>query len=246
MFVIVVVCLLVIIWLLVAQAQVQQALQWWYHRQCVRLCNEAEAIRDGRLQEAFIIRRYLELSLFYSEENSMLSVQAWLSTIEHLHNSLRELSDYLSPPYLNESLPLAIQQVVESWKVRYPAAQFSVELPADCQPQSYDRSRIVLTTLDELLYLVMLEGVPTPIITICLNLHQPRHQLMVQFAYPNSLTPSVDARSSELEHLSRAFCFLTWGGCTCRRTQQTITWYFRWHDTKEACVNAPYPLASDF
>ena len=84
------------LWLLLCNLRTQKALQWWFQRQSIHLSHEAEKIRDGLLQEAFTIRRSLELSLGENGYNSVTQSQDWLNKIEKFHNSLQQLSDRLS------------------------------------------------------------------------------------------------------------------------------------------------------
>ena len=67
-------------------------MQWWFQSQSVKLATEAEAIRDGLLQESFSVRRTLE-SLTGRENLSTQESQAWLKTLEQFHYSLIDVSD---------------------------------------------------------------------------------------------------------------------------------------------------------
>lgn len=218
--------MLILSWLLVSQFEAQRALQWWYGRQSSQLCHQAEGIRNGLLQESFTVRRNLELALLEDGERSEQPQQEWLVKIDRLHHALRKLSDQLSPPYLDDSLPLAIQSVLESWKSRSLRYRFGWELPAEWRPESHERSRVVLMALDELLRLTFLDGSGG---AVAVQLHQRGDlgELSVQFSDLDRPTPPRSV-AKELAYLKRAFRFLTFGECFCRHIDQTVVWYFRW------------------
>ncbi|WP_243146918.1 hypothetical protein [Scytonema sp. UIC 10036] len=73
---------LVVWWLLVSHHQAQQALVWWYSKQWMRMCEKGETIRNGLLQESFIIRRHLELSSVNRSESQQQD-QYYLLMQEH-------------------------------------------------------------------------------------------------------------------------------------------------------------------
>jgi hypothetical protein len=106
---------LVLSLLLVSFLKTQRALHWWQNRQAQQSHQAAEEIRNKLLQTSFSLRRNLEVAL--GNETSDISLdRAWLNTLDGLHNDLKLLSDCLSPPYLEESLPLVIQCRAEVWQ----------------------------------------------------------------------------------------------------------------------------------
>ena len=129
----------------------QKALQWWQQKQSKQLSREAEKIRDGLLQESFTLRRILELSLLNEDLTSTQLNQDLLEKMEKFHQSLEQLSDRLSPAYIEDSLPLAIQCVVESWQTSNSNVKIEMELPAVWRQEPLDRSLLILKILDELL-----------------------------------------------------------------------------------------------
>lgn len=244
--VIVVACILIVFGLLVAQFEARRALQWWSDRQTCRFFQAAEGIRNGMLQESFTMRRHLELALTNRPETPPPDGQTWLATIEHLHHALKALSDDLSPPYVDDSLPLAIQSKLEAWKLRDSKCCFTWELPASWQHESYERSQIILMALDELFRLMLVnvagknlgEGVSEErgkavtkgSIAVRLSSVRDRNELTVQFALPDRWTPAPDT-ARELKYLRQAFCFLTFGECFYRRQPSGLIWYFRWRSS---------------
>ena len=99
----------------------------------------------------FTIRRGLELSLIGNAGVSAQESKVWLSQIERLHRSLETLSNDLSPLYLEESLSLAIQSVLETDRQIPPNLNLTLSLPAQWHYESPERSRVILTAFHELL-----------------------------------------------------------------------------------------------
>jgi hypothetical protein len=220
--VIVIACLCILSWFVVAQYDMQRALQWWHSRQATQLYQEAESIRNGLLQESFTMRRSLELTLAQPIDRSTAE-QDCLRAIEQLHGALKDLSDRLSPPYVDDSLPLAIQAVVTRWKVQRPLVCLQWKLPANWQPEPYDRSRLILAALDELLRLQLSETVER--LVVQLQQGGGWSELRLEF------TPIAPSGCQELRYLRRAFRFLSFGACFCQRTDQATAWYFRWRSS---------------
>jgi len=150
-------CIAILIWLFVSYFRAQRALRWWERRRGFQLYCETERIRNGLLQESLAMRRSIELLLGDSCQISLQSVRDWLKGIETFHNSLGQLSDRLSPPYVEESLPLAIQYLLELWQTYNPKLNIQIELPGDWRDESPECSRVILIALDELLRITLSE-----------------------------------------------------------------------------------------
>jgi hypothetical protein len=236
--VIVIACILIVFGLLVAQFEARRALQWWYHRQTAQLFHAAESIRNGMLQQSFTMRRHLELALTNRVETPASIEQTCLNTIEQLHHALQDLSDDLSPPYVDDSLPLAIQSKLESWKLRDSKCCFTWELPASWRPESYERSQLILMALDELFRLMLVTFAGKGSIAVRLSPLGDQNELTVQFAFPDRWHPPPDT-ARELKYLRQAFRFLTAGECFYRRQPLGLTWYFRWRSSNCSAQSPP-------
>lgn len=217
-----------LLWLLASYLRAQQALQWWSQRQSMQLFREAEKIRDGLLQESFTMRRSLELSLIDDVELSTKTSEDWLKKIQGFHYSLDQLSDRLSPAYIEDSLPLAIQCVVERWRTCNPRLKIEMELPEPWRHEPPDRSMVILRALDELLRITSSELLTEISMHISLKQQGDLGELIVHISYPNVSTLICYSRPKELQYLSQTFRFLTSGQCFCRRKKLTVAWYFRW------------------
>ena len=202
----------------------QRALQWWTQRQARQLSNEAEKIRDGLLQESFAIRRSLELS--NSAEISPKISLDLLNQIEQLYRSLEQLSEQIFPLYLDHSLPLAIQSLVELWRSRNPRLSWQLDLPTEWRHDCSEHRITVLKVLEELLEITSSQlSTETPVY-ISLKLQGNVVKLIVHTTYSDA--SSLISNAKELEYLSQTFRFLTAGRCFRRRNALKVAWYFSW------------------
>ncbi len=214
------------LWLLLCNLRTQKALQWWFQRQSIHLSHEAETIRDGLLQEAFTIRRSLELSLGENDYNSVKQSQDWLNKVENFHHSLQQLSDRLSPVNIEHSLPMAILWVLESWQISHPQLKFQIYMPTYWRQEKFEQSIVVLRTLDEFLQITS-AGI-TESIHINLKPKGNLGELTIKSSYPNLAAFKYYSYTNDLKYLSQTFKILTSGQSFCRKKNLTVTWYFRW------------------
>jgi hypothetical protein len=210
----------------------------------MRLYQEGETIRNGLLQEIFALRRHLELSHLSPAENSEQTDSNWVAKTQGIYQTLQHLGDFLAPPYLEDSLPLAIQHGMESWRIRYPLLRIDLKLPADWYPESQEHSQVLLTALHELLQIAFVEPLTAGKIeetgcTIVASLNQLAiwHELRVQITYSDIAQSLTCSRSQDLKYLRRAFQVLTDGVCFQSQKAQTLSWHFRWRCPKAVKSN---------
>ncbi|WP_414575677.1 hypothetical protein [Anabaena sp. CCY 9402-a] len=208
--------------------RIQQALQWWSSRQSIKLFLEAEKIRDDLLQEAFTIRRNLDVLTTDNLNLSSNKTQEYLRQIDNFHNSLVQLSNRLFPESLQDSFPLAIECLIEPWLEINPHLYFHLDLPVYWRHEQASNSLIVLSTLEELLT-ITLPHILTQI-TICISLKQQKNmgQLNVQISYPDITTFVCHTSLPELDYLCDTFQFLTSGRCFYRTSHHKVVWYLFW------------------
>ncbi len=206
----------------------QKALKWWSCRQSTKLFLEAEKIRDGLLQESFTIRRTLELLPVDHQDASVNTNQDVLKKIDNFHHSLAQLSDRLFPAYLPDSLPMAIECVLEPWETSDKQVDFNIDLPTYWRHEPAERSLIILSALEELLRITLPEGLTQTSIYINLKQQKKTGELMVQITYPDISTLAL-CSSPELGYLSESFRFLTSGKCFYRSKNLSVAWYFCWN-----------------
>ncbi|NEQ51726.1 MAG: hypothetical protein F6K11_16560 [Leptolyngbya sp. SIO3F4] len=129
---------------LVTQQQ-QKAWQWWYHQQQQKQYYQAEIVRDGLLQEAFALRRHLE------QENQDVPA-SYLDQFNQFYQTLENLSNQLSPPFVDDSLPLALQFLIKQYtNVDGP---FEIAADTDWSTESTENNHVVISVVHELLPLL--------------------------------------------------------------------------------------------
>lgn len=133
--------------LIISRQITQQAMSWWYQRQHVRMCQEAELIRNQMLQELFVLRRNIELAQLNSSQTTFDEKN--LEHIQRIHSSLVELSEYFYPAHLDDSLPLAIRCFIKSSQSRLSNLDIQLELPEEWNKESEEMSRVLLMILSE-------------------------------------------------------------------------------------------------
>ncbi|WP_066380919.1 MULTISPECIES: hypothetical protein [unclassified Anabaena] len=211
-----------------AYHRIQQALQWWYSRQSMKLFLEAEKIRDDLLQEAFSIRRNLDLMVVDNLNLSRDQTQDYLKQIDQFHCSLVQLSNRLFPESLQDNFPLAIECLLEPWLVANPHLHFHLDLPVNWRHESAAHSLIVLSALDELLTISLPHILMR--ITIYISLKQQKNfgQLNIQIHYPDVTTFICHPSLPELDYLCESFQILTSGRCFYRINNRQVILYFCW------------------
>jgi hypothetical protein len=215
-------------WSIRSHNKTQQALQWWFFRQSLKLFLEAEKIRDGLLQESFTIRRNLELLPVDNLELSVNKTQECLTKTNNVHQSLAQLSDRLCPAYLEDSLPLAIESLLESWIASHPDLYFHIDMPSSWRNESAENSLIVLRALEELLSITLPEVLAQISVYISLKDLGNVGQMVVKITYPDISALGFYSNLPELGYLYESFRFLTSGKCFCRSKNISAAWYFRW------------------
>ncbi|BAZ02741.1 hypothetical protein NIES37_67540 [Tolypothrix tenuis PCC 7101] len=219
----------ILLWLLASNYRTQRALRWWHSRQLARMRQEGEAIRNEVLQNTFVLRRHLESPLPTSSESQHKLNTHYLENIEKFHYSLKELSDYLYPAYVDESLPLAIRHMLDTWNKRFPSLNIQYELPNEWREESRDRSQVILIALEELLNYCVSNTSTNFSLFVSLTLQGNLNELMIKFTDLDvSKSTLTAATTDDLLHLCRALKFWLSGKCSRYRQNQTEIWYLRW------------------
>jgi hypothetical protein len=214
-------------------------MRWWFERRTAHLEVQSERIHNGVMQELFVLRRDLEAALEPGqtiETDPNQTDQAKLWAIEKIHHQLEQISDELSPPYIADSLPLAIQSHLQDWQ-RLHAADLEIELPTIWEQEATAQNQIILLVLNELLQVVMpISPVKLP---CCVRLStqnktnsveypKPFGELLVKVTYPNAAVISSILHTKELRYLRRVMRGLARGRLFHCRHELTVTWYCHW------------------
>lgn len=225
-----------LIWLGASYWEMRRALRWWSGRQTAQLWHESDRIHDELLQKIFIVRRELELSILNEPESQSGKYRDWLTQVEQVHSSLEALSNQLYPPYLEESLPLAIQAMLRSWTLRYPLT-LNTELPLHWGSESPEHSQTLLRLLSEVLRFALLEQLSLEVLTqtllwVRLSSTDRYAELTVRITYPDMKTAkAIESKrlSQEQRYLSRAFECLNSGRFFYCENGTITQWRFRWN-----------------
>jgi hypothetical protein len=197
----------------------EQLLRWWHQHQTDWLLHEADAIRNGLLQDLFVVRRKLELL----EEDP----QACLADIDHLYEALETLGDRLSSPFVHDSLPLAMQQVLAAWQDRLP---IQADLPTHWSVESAEDIRLVLSILDYLL--TSLGQLPHPPRQFVVDLAESAEgkylTLRIDFVDAVPLSLRVACEASDWTYRLSTFEVLTGGTTHYQPTANSLEWQLHW------------------
>jgi hypothetical protein len=215
-------------WSPIVFCKAKKILQWWNQRQIHRSRHKAEIIRDSVLQEILILRRHIELSLLHKDILSAEDKQDWLKKLEQLYHKLEQTGNSLAPPYVEESLPLALQHKLTSQSDYTFSVNFRLELPSAWQFGSSEQSPMILMSFEELL-LIALSDQTGVIHRVSLAQQEQTGRLEVEIRYPNSLALDAVSESQDLRYLRQSFQLFTAGNCWTCTKELSMTWYFRWH-----------------
>lgn len=227
--------IIAISWLLAYNRQLQQALYWLHARQYRKMRYEGEVIRETILQDLFIFRRSLELFQVQSGEIENQSEKYDLKTFENIHHSLKELSEYLYPAHVDDSLSLAIECLLESWKSDIPDLNLQMNVPSqERYRESYEFNRIILMVLEEFFQITLPLISEEVSISISLDWQKYRNKLTVKLNSPSIFKLESDSCLQKLDFIKHIFRFLTSGKCFYCKENSSQTWYFYWYSPKQA------------
>jgi hypothetical protein len=210
------------------EKKIKPALQWWSYRQSKKLFWEAETIRDSLLQESFSMRRSLDIFKIANLNLSVEQISEYIKKIDKFHHSLVQLSDRLCPVYIQDSLPLSIQCLLDSWVISHPHVYFHIDLPQNWQNEPMECNLIILMALEELLKITLQELVRLMAINITLTTESEHKKLKVRLTYADISTPIFYSQLPEFKYLADTLEFLIAGKCCYRSYNFRIAWQFSW------------------
>lgn len=241
----------------------QQAWQWWHRQQAMQSHHTAEAIRDGLLQQTFAFRRYLEIAGEAAEATSGKTTESaasenpqphsaaetarWLERFQTFYQSLETLSDELSPPFLADSLPLALQFTLKNWQPpgqspgqlpgqssgrQAACPQLQFQLPQDWPHSNAEENQVILSIAIALLTILLPQSHTTDPITVSLT-HDLTHDngrntLSLTIGKDPTHTTSKVLALAELQHLKEIFHSLIGGQLEIKETDTTLTSNLHW------------------
>ncbi|NJL47241.1 MAG: hypothetical protein HC929_06750 [Leptolyngbyaceae cyanobacterium SM2_5_2] len=195
----------------------EQLLRWWHQHQTQWLASEADAVRNGLLQDLFAVRRQLELMAGDDIHT--------LATVEHLYDALENLGDRLSSPYGQESLPLAMQHALKGWPSELA---LEARLPNRWPVEPIEYVTLVLSVLEHLREtLVALPNLPQAC-TVELAERQEHKQLTVQLNLQTLPSTLEGCNSADWAYHLSTFESITGGQARCTHTDHAVLWQLTW------------------
>lgn len=207
----------------------RRAWQWWHQRQTDQLHKQAESIRDDLLQQTFAFRRYLESTLADHGEHSDTETEQWLERFQAFYQSLERLSDRLSPPFIDDGLPLALQFMVQTWQQSYPGLTVLLDVPSDWPEQSANNNPIILSVITGIIELL-------PSVEGCqLQINLERKDSLCKLIFTQKHDPATGktlcAKTPEIKHLKEVFRSLTAGRLDIVTSETGLSGQLCWQDS---------------
>ncbi|OKH43537.1 hypothetical protein NIES30_24780 [Phormidium tenue NIES-30] len=192
-------------------------MRWWHRHQAQWLNREADAIRNGLLQDLFAVRRQLEL----------LPGSGGLAAVEHLYQSLADLGNRLSSPYLHDSLPLAIQQALADWPPQVPAR---AELPSQWPTEPIEHTLLLLAVLNHLGQALAAQPSLPQVCVVSLAAGPDRKRLTVAVDYESAVPAALldlDQAETWRAYLT-TFDLFSQGQASATHGGAALRWFFDW------------------
>jgi hypothetical protein len=162
-----------------------ELLRWWHQYQAKMLNQETDLIRNGLLQEMFALRRRLEVAgEAQPDEAANPGCDVYLTELKRLYALLENLCDRLESPFVQDSLPWALQHAVQPWQA--PLA-LKVMLPSTWEPEPVEQTRLLILLVQR--WLQQLAEAPSLPEHCELKLEHtaPVKQLVLKVDYPQSV-----------------------------------------------------------
>ncbi len=162
--------------------------------------------------------------------------QQWLERLQTLYQSLENLSNELSPPFLADDLPLALNFAVQNRRYATPALRTDLVLPTDwsadlMQQGSPHKNQLVLSVLMELLTLLIEKRDTTKYLKIVLSRESVLHTIKITIEDSNAKALQAATEKLEIQYLKEIFHSLTTGELEVVCEKMSLVGYLRWQDT---------------
>lgn len=213
----------------------RQAWQWWHTHQVAESHNCAESVRNGLLQQTFAFRRYLEHQLNGQPKSDSTSgsPEYWLNEFQSFHQSLEHLSNQLSPPFMEDSLPLALQFLLKDCQRSRPDLQLQLNMPAEWPHHDVNQNRLILSLVEALVTLYSKYQADPQRLQLKLSSQGKQHALTL---YLDSSALSSEQRqvqllsqSPEAQHIKEVFRNLAAGKLQITCEGAGLRGQFVWH-----------------
>lgn len=213
-------------WVGIRYRRMTQALRWWFERQATALEHQSETIHNDLMQDLFAMRRTVELA---TVESGLLGVEHdELRYLEQIYHSLEHFSDILSPAYVHESLPLAIQAKLRHWKNEHPILSVELNISRQWNYEASYQNHLVICMLDEFLRVITLPTNSPTRLKIYLNGYLALKTLSIECTYSKFDRLKSLLRLDDLRYLQCSFNVLSDGKCFCWSKGNALFIQFQW------------------
>ncbi|MBD0269869.1 MAG: hypothetical protein ICV77_16440 [Cyanobacteria bacterium Co-bin8] len=208
-------------------SKAKSLLRWWYQYQTRLLIEEADSLRNGVLQDVFALRRHLELVNQPEIQDHGNSYESCLQEVEHIYKSLQALSDRISSPYLEESLPLALQHFLQPWR---SGLDLQVELIGFWETEPIEHIAVLLALLNQVLQAVTSAQAAPHRLYVSLKHQAAAKAFTLQVNYPQNLPQPLAklSKSEDMTSLLQTFQWLSNGTTQIDRQAHALTWVLTW------------------
>jgi len=214
-------------------------LRWWHQYQAQLLNQEADRIRNSFLQEMFAVRRRFELACQSPACDKPLDCVAHLADLKRLYTLLETLSDRLDSPYLQDSLPLAIQHAVEPWKSQVP---LRLDLPGEWVADPVEHNRLLLLLIDALLQQLAIAHSPASRCDLQLHCEHGVKTLVIQVSDATQVAAdTAQAIAHSLEPFLETFHLFTHGNIHHTVLPQSLCWQLSWQSPVRDPMSPAHP-----
>jgi hypothetical protein len=208
--------------------KLRAAFQWWQDCWFRDAAHQEETIRDGALQEIFSLRRGLELSSLTGLPPPSSEISVWIDQLELLYRTFDRLGDRLHPPYLEDSLDLALQHMMGPWIDKYPGITLSVQHPRCLDSSMAGFNRILLFAVEQLLLLFhQVQDMMTVRVLLTEKDTLPILRLSLELTQQN--LDDLDAVAQEIEYLQLVFSVLVDGHLIHSASPTLLSCEFSWN-----------------
>jgi hypothetical protein len=190
------------------------------------LTQETDLIRNGVLQEMLALRRQLEVACQQHRETEVFSCDLQLTGLKRLYASLEAMCDRLESPFVQDSLPLALQH---SWQRWQEPIVLHLNLPLDWTPEPIELTRLLLLLIDQLFQQLATISASLQGGQLSLNSQDGLKRLHLQIAFADELPLAhVHDLRSNLIPFMKTFHLFTQGQYALEQDVQALTLTLHW------------------
>jgi hypothetical protein len=211
-----------------ASPKLRAAFQWWQGCWFRDAAHQEEMIRDGVLQDIFSLKRGLELSSLTGLAPPLSEIAVWIDQLELLYRTFDRLGDRLHPPYLEDSLDLALQHMIERWIDKYPGITLSIQHPRRLDPSMSGFNRILLFSVEQLL-LLFLQVQDMMTVRVLLTKKDTLSILRLSLDLTQQNLANLDSTLQEIEYLQLVFPVLVNGHLIHSSSSTLLSCEFSWN-----------------